>query len=61
MKDDLVDQQIVKMNKKTEMISGKLKNNIFSAYKTYSNDFSDSEDRHPMIAQLASLQRLKEV
>ncbi|CAF0976844.1 unnamed protein product [Adineta ricciae] len=42
MKDDLTDQQIVNVNKKTEMIS-------------------DSQDNHPMIAQLASLERLKEV
>ncbi|CAF1452379.1 unnamed protein product [Adineta steineri] len=42
MKDNLVDQQIVKMNKKSEIIS-------------------DNQDKPPMIAQLASLQRLKEV
>jgi len=42
MKENLVEQQIVKMNKNSEILS-------------------DNEEKPPMIAQLASLQKLKEI
>lgn len=57
MKDNLVEQQIVKMNKKSEQSSGMFQWNI----PRYVQHHSDNQDRSPMIAQLASLQRLKEV
>lgn len=54
MKDNLVEQQIVKMNRKTEQSSGMFSRKSLSI-------ISVLLDRPSMMAQLASLQRLKEV
>ena len=60
MKDKLVEQQIVKMNKKSRMLLGK-STRLARLSSHLSLRGIDNDEKSPMIVQLASLQRLKEV
>jgi hypothetical protein len=59
MKDNFVEHQIVKMNKSSEISSGK--QTLIKEKRKQLFLFLDNQAKPSMIAQLASLQRLKEV
>lgn len=59
MTDHLVEHPLVKMNRKTPTLPGKKKKKGLTRIQLVL--CVDNEENSPMIAQLASLQRLKEV